>query len=139
MRCRAFTGVRNPPEGSKNKVRLLLMTLDPEESELVIGCCVGIDQMVGEEGKKFGFKIYGVVPADRLRVDPLFANYCTSFEFMPDGTDYMDRNSRLIEISYDLHAFPMTAEEEVRSGTWSTVRRARRKGMIVTIIPLKGV
>jgi hypothetical protein len=39
--------------------------------------------------------------------------------------DYMDRNNRLVWHADCLLAFPKTGTEEVRSGTWATIRRAR--------------
>lgn len=133
---RAFTGTRNPPPSAKNTVRLYLMTLDPEVDELVIGCCIGVDTIVGEEGHKLGFQVHGVVPANRSQVPPYWIDFCTSWEFMPKDTDYMDRNQRIVDISTDLTAFPLDAVEHQRSGTWATVRRARKASKSVIIIPL---
>lgn len=133
---RGFTGTQNPPGGSRNVVRLHLMTLDPSKDQLIIGVCIGIDQIVGEEGHKLGFQVHAVVPSNRSKIDHLFPNYCTSIEFMPDSTDYMDRNQRIVDLSFDLTAFPLRGIEELRSGTWSTVRRARWKKIPVVIIPL---
>jgi len=133
---RGFTGTQNPPEGSRNVVRLHLMILDPSKDQLIVGACIGIDQIVGEEGHKLGFKVYGVIPSNRSKIDHLYPNYCTSIEFMSIGTDYMDRNQRIVDLSFDLTAFPLRGVEELRSGTWSTIRRAGWKSIPVTIIPL---
>lgn len=138
MQRRGFTGTRNPPASAKNMIRLHLMTLDPEQDELVIGCCVGIDAIVGRIGHVLGFKVHGVIPIDESQVDVLWPLYCSSIEYMPDNTNYMDRNQRIVDISLDLTAFPLDAVERQRSGTWSTVRRARKAGKTVVIIPLQG-
>jgi len=59
---------------------------------------------------------------------------------MPEGTDYMDRNTKMIQLSDILVAFPPTSEETGRgssgAGTWSTIRRARKKGIPIYIYPL---
>lgn len=136
MVSRGFTGTRNPPDGSRDIVRSHLMTLDPIRDHLVIGVCVGIDQIIGEEGKKLGFSIHAVVPSNRSKIDHLFPIYCTSVEFMPNGTDYMDRNQRIVDLSFDLTAFTLRNKEELRSGTWSTIRRARTKSIPIYIISL---
>jgi hypothetical protein len=49
---------------------------------------------------------------------------------------YMDRNDAVIANSTRLLAFPETKTELQRSGTWATVRRARKARMDVAIVPL---
>lgn len=46
---------------------------------------------------------------------------------------YMLRNDGLIKYADTLIAFPRSAIEERRSGTWATVRRARKAGIPVEI------
>lgn len=55
---------------------------------------------------------------------------------MPDGTDYLDRNRRLVFGADLLLAFPRTSAEEQRSGTWATVRAARKLNVETRIVPL---
>ncbi len=59
-----------------------------------------------------------------------------TIENMPEGTDNLDRNDRMIELADKLIAFPKTANEEKRSGTWATIRRGWKKGIAVEIHPL---
>lgn len=49
---------------------------------------------------------------------------------------YMIRNDKTIELSEVLLAFPETNKEELRSGTWATIRRARKREMPVYTYPL---
>lgn len=49
---------------------------------------------------------------------------------------YMARNDLIVFYTDVLLAWPMTKTEELRSGTWATVRRARRLGKEVRIFPL---
>ena len=57
-------------------------------------------------------------------------------ERVPGG--YMRRNDRTISHTDTLLAFPETATQEIRSGTWATVRRARKAGCEVRFYPLDG-
>jgi hypothetical protein len=57
-----------------------------------------------------------------------------TLEYIKGG--YMARNDRTIELATELHAFPATPDEILRSGTWATIRRAKRKGIPVCIHPL---
>lgn len=49
---------------------------------------------------------------------------------------YMIRNDALVAASPVLVAFPKTPHEIQRSGTWSTVRRARTAGLEIQLHPL---
>lgn len=51
---------------------------------------------------------------------------------------YMKRNDVLVAACDILLAFPRTKSEELRSGTWATVRRARKEGKPVWYFPLDG-
>lgn len=53
------------------------------------------------------------------------------------AASYMARNDRMVADCDALLAFPYHRREEQRSGTWATVRRARRAGRRVTIAPLR--
>lgn len=61
-------------------------------------------------------------------------------EFAPEGRSvsdaYMRRNDQLVAASPLLVAFPRSGVEKLRSGTWATIRRARKAGLEVRIFPL---
>jgi hypothetical protein len=54
------------------------------------------------------------------------------------NASYMARNDLLVSHADVLLAFPRTLREEQRSGTWSTIRRARIAGVEVRLFPLDG-
>jgi len=62
-------------------------------------------------------------------------------EYAPKGRSrsesYMLRNDRVVAHADILLAFPETSSEELRSGTWATVRRALNAGIGVQITPLR--
>jgi hypothetical protein len=101
----------------------------------VTGACVGVDALVGESlideyPEKWHLVI---VPADRSRIVAWwrqFPNHPTlRVHEMPPGTDYADRNFQIVAASSQLVAFPGFAEDDERSrrsGTWQTIRMARR-------------
>jgi predicted Rossmann fold nucleotide-binding protein DprA/Smf involved in DNA uptake len=55
-----------------------------------------------------------------------------------EATGLLVRNDVLATACTHLVAFPRTGKEQQRSGTWSTVRRARRMGRPVLVRPLCG-
>ena len=48
--------------------------------------------------------------------------------------DYLDRDQDIVDECDVLIATPRTREEELRSGTWATIRRARKAGKPVFIL-----
>lgn len=139
LKARGVTGTKSfsiPHSQVELIVDEWLETLTPMQDRIINGVCTGLDGIVGRRAHLRGFEVHGVVPFDRSRVCPDFKEWCSSWEEMPEGTDYMDRNDQLVAWSDDLTAFPRTSIEELRSGTWATVRRAQKKGIPVTIIPL---
>jgi hypothetical protein len=56
-----------------------------------------------------------------------------------DTTAYMKRNDYLVKGMDWLIAFPATSTPKRRSGTWSTVRRAEKRGLGLTLVPLEEV
>lgn len=49
---------------------------------------------------------------------------------------YLKRDDALVEGADLLLAFPDSDKEVLRSGTWATIRRARKRGIEVQMIPL---
>jgi hypothetical protein len=101
----------------------------------VTGGCVGFDDFVGRTLVEiFPTHIHRVyVPADRSRVaawwrDPKLAPFVEIRE-MASGTTYKDRNQALVDDVAALVANPKYTEDDPmsgRSGTWQTIRMARR-------------
>lgn len=54
------------------------------------------------------------------------------------GGGYMKRNDALVDFCDELIAFPKTSEEELRSGTWATIRRSQKAGKRVHLFALDG-
>jgi hypothetical protein len=72
-----------------------------------------------------------VVPANRNQVDPWWERigFPATVILMPPHTDYAERNTRLVLRSSTVFGFPAYPEDDPRSqrsGTWQTIRIARR-------------
>jgi hypothetical protein len=48
--------------------------------------------------------------------------------------DYIDRNHQIVDSVDMLVACPKSEEEELRSGTWATIRYAKRKCILIVIV-----
>lgn len=108
-------------------------------STLVVGGQRGVDTVAARIGKLQGHRIHLVVPT--AYYDHESHRYADEIEVAPAGVNpahsYKLRDQRMVELATKgILAFPKTAVEEIRSGTWLTVRLARKAGKTVTIHPL---
>lgn len=96
------------------------------------GCCIGADKVAYILAYSYGYIIHFHPPINKSK----------AFEFIAQENDiihpdkeYLDRNQD-IALSQLLIATPSTPLEKIRSGTWVTVRYARKnKRHIIVINP----
>lgn len=142
----AITGAsRELQPREANIVKLVIASLT-DCVELTTGAAHGVDTeayLAGIEYQKSA-KHRVCIPAAPFNPDILttaawrdnIVEHCQ--RGLSNADSYMMRNARLILYADKLIAFPETADEQIRSGTWSTIRRARRAGIDVEIHPLNG-
>lgn len=101
------------------------------------GDCVGADAQVHEIltvlQKSFPVNI-------KIEIHPPVVDkhraFCKGADKVLKPRPYLDRNRAIVNGSNKLIAIPDSSEEKIRSGTWATVRYARRvKKSICLIIP----
>lgn len=56
------------------------------------------------------------------------------FDALEDKYEYLERNKHIVDNSNLLVGIPDTDKEKLRSGTWSTIRYAKKKGVKVIIL-----
>jgi len=94
------------------------------------GDCVGGDAQADALGRELGMLIV-IHPPDN---DSKRA-FCEQPEdVVHEPKPYLDRNHDIVDSSHELFAGPKTDIEELRSGTWATVRYARKTGKPVTLL-----
>lgn len=131
-----FTGTREGlSEYQKDEVVCWLREIQP--TEVHHGMCRGgdtdfhllvLEGLDAHEGIVTDCKIIGHPPInkkDYVRVT------CDEYR---EEKDYLVRNKEIVDSVETLIACPL-GEETLRSGTWSTVRYARKQGKEVIIIP----
>lgn len=138
----SFTGVTEfpDPEAAEESITNTLLIL-PEPEEVYTGGALGVDTLVQ-------FIAQQVWPnADHYLCLPTGAPYnqevlrsglptLLSSEGSTVAESYMLRNDLLVNRCDELIAFPLTEEEIMRSGTWATIRRARKADKPVRIFAL---
>jgi len=129
-----FTGTRN---GMTKKQKESFHNLIDAVSvkEFLHGDCVGSD----EEAHKMVYELIKIAKGQRIRImgyPPKYNKYrafCNCDVFLKPK-EYLDRNRDIVDNSEILIATSATDKEELRSGTWSTIRYARKKNRLIYII-----
>ena len=124
-----FTGSRSGLNDEQRKNIITFLDNNKEKSiEVHHGDCVGGDQDFHEICEKYdNITIYIHPPKD----DKLRA-FCKSNNIFVKK-DYLIRNRDIVNSCSILIACPYTKIEELRSGTWSTVRYARKNNKEIHI------
>jgi hypothetical protein len=109
----------------------------------VTGGAVGVDTVVARAAREFFPDAHHlvVVPgrADCRWNRDLRREFEVRYgpERSTTGATYMARNDLLVRYADELYAFPWTSDEEGRSGTWATIRRARKASVPIKMFPLR--
>ena len=115
------TGSRNDRPVSVIE-RLQARLVEMGATELHHGDCVGFDRQAHEVAAALGLRIVVHPPT----INSLRA-YCEASEVLPP-LDYLARNRAIVDAVDYLIAAPDGPERQ-RSGTWSTVRYAKSRGV----------
>jgi hypothetical protein len=120
-----FTGSR---EGMTIQQKKGLWLLLREGDRLAHGDCIGADDHanhLAQNARCATVALPGPVPALRA--------YSPS-TVVHEPRPFMERNRLIVDESDVLIAAPRTLQEETRSGTWATIRYARKRGVPVIIL-----
>lgn len=93
------------------------------------GDCKGADEDFNLIAMELQLKIIIHPPEDTK-----FRAYCSGSGFVESAKGYLERNKDIVNSSILLIAAPGGTKELVRSGTWSTVRYARKWGVGVVLV-----
>jgi hypothetical protein len=127
-----FTGSRHGMNKLQLKAcanTLKTLLLKSGNNILHFGDCVGADEQAFKIAKSINAFTVVHPPLDsRLRT------FCEGDYFFPKK-ESLERSKNIVNYSTVLVATPSTMKEEVRSGTWSTIRYARKQyGKMIYII-----
>ena len=107
--------------------KLFIALKDMGATELHHGDCIGADTIAH---RLWGSKTVIHPPIDNGR-----RSFCVGRETKyVSAKPFIERNHDIVDACQVLVACPRTMREEIRSGTWATVRYARKLGKIVFIV-----
>lgn len=128
----SFTASRVLSPRARDGVVTNVLTVHvPFADRYLTGACTGGDAFIGRwlyEHRPEAEHVV-IVPADRSRVEEWWHGLDVTVTEMPAGSTYRDRNARLVAEAGAVFAFPLYPERDLRSrrsGTWQTVRMARK-------------
>lgn len=124
-----FTGSQTIPHmGLYHLFDRLEMLCDKyRPDEIVTGACIGYDAeiQIWFSHNCPEIRRTVVVPANRSKVDiRCLSDSAAIFVYMPDGTNYRDRNKRLVSLSDQVTGF--WTGKRVHSGTFMTLNLSNR-------------
>lgn len=124
-----FTGTRDGMTPQQKKTfRDLLLEIKPESFSH--GDCVGSDADAHQIAVEIGIPIIIYPP----RKNDLRAYCKASGAVIKPVADYLERNLAIISDTDQLIACPREYENQVRSGTWYTIRQAKKRNKTVRVI-----
>jgi hypothetical protein len=126
-----FTGTRYAlPEAQRDEVREVLYLLRRfyGATELHHGDCVGADAFAARSAREFGYKIVCHPPTNSM----LRAHAPADVVLTP--MPYLLRNRQIVEVADLMIGMPHDDHEVQRSGTWATIRHARKIGRPLLVI-----
>jgi hypothetical protein len=92
------------------------------------GDCIGADSQAAWLARYCGFRVIGHPPT----IDAKRA-FFPADEWRP-AAPYLVRNNKIVQASQEMIATPGEFTEQLRSGTWATIRYARRVGRPLHVI-----
>lgn len=123
-----FTGTRH---GMTDRQRASLATLLRQHHATVLhhGCCVGADAQAHRLALRMRIQLHRHPPLDARYLDHTLTQGAAE-----EPLDYHARNHAIVDACSLLIAAPQSSEERLYSGTWSTVRYARRQHCAIKVL-----
>lgn len=129
-----MTGSRDgiTPEAMQSLTTFITTNLS-EINEVHHGDCIGADKLFHYLCVQNNLKI--VIHPPKYNTMRAF---CKSDTILP-VKDYLERNHDIVNSCDVLLAFPASEEEVLRSGTWATIRYAKKNNKKIIIIHKNGI
>ena len=111
-------------------VRYILESLPGTVFQVHHGDCIGADAELEDMAKEYGYTTYAHPASDVAEEKKA---YCKSDHILP-AKPALERNKDIVNVTDIMIATPRQNHEVLRSGTWSTIRYAKKYGTIIHVI-----
>jgi hypothetical protein len=123
-----FTGTQKGM--SKRQKESLKEALSDGVTELHHGDCIGADAQADTIARELGIDVVIHPPINALK-----RAFCAKAgDVVWEPAPYLERDHDIVDETEELIAAPHGDKEELRSGTWATIRYARQLDKTVTIL-----
>jgi len=124
-----FTGTQHGMSLRQLDALIVLLSAG-DATEFHHGDCIGADAQAADLARSLGIPVVVHPPLNPAK---------RAFTYRPGDqmmmpAPYLERNREIVDATEALVAAPQTDEEQLRSGTWSTIRYARQLGRLVSIL-----
>ncbi len=136
--CIGFTGTDlGMTEKQKHGIEACLAFAFLPGAEFHHGDCIEADEQAAAMAKSIGYIIVAHPGCDHRGKSPKRAYYPGNDRILTTYP-YMRRNQHIVNAVAELYAAPSETTEQLYSGTWSTIRKGRKKGIYVGIVGPNG-
>ena len=94
------------------------------------GMCIGADEQVAKIAADLGFKVVGHPGLAKDPTNMQFRSDWNGNHEILEAKPFIERDHDIVDVTETMLATPLTHEERTRSGTWTTVRYAKKQGRI---------
>lgn len=103
--------------------------------ELHHGACIGADTQCAKIAKRLGYRLVAHPGFSKKHPESLLyrSEFAENDEVL-EAKLHLDRDHDIVDAVDYMLATPLTREERTRSGTWTTVRYARTKNLLMEVI-----
>lgn len=128
-----FTGTKDGMRGrQKEEVRFHLLAFFTRGSEFLHGDCVGSDIEAAVIAAELGYITIAYPGQSGSVTNRYRANH--NSDVIHNPAPFLERNHIIVDSCHAMLATPKELHEQLRSGTWATIRYARKMKRPLTII-----
>lgn len=113
-----------------NNAKIAMSSHSSHSTTLHHGACVGGDEQLALTAFNLGYTIAAHPPINKKALSVRALDLST---IVWEEDDYIARNRTIVDVTDVMLAFPRTRAEELRSGTWSTIRYAKTRNKALVI------
>lgn len=134
-----FTGTHKGAEpeqlrGLEEKLKKILEERPDSVVELHHGQCIGADTQCAAIAKRLGFRVVGHPGLAKDPTNMLYRSEWDGNDEVREAKPFIERDHDIVDETEIMFATPLTYEEQTRSGTWTTVRYAKKQGRTLHVI-----